>query len=115
MANRVAVATRHPSRQFLAHAALHDHRRSDGAIDYQNVGADSPLEALKGLHAEARGSKAVLLEGDRLLFPILPIGTLTGALGGDRGANHRSRYRRDDGDCGGRTLADRRSVHWKAA
>jgi hypothetical protein len=52
-----------------------------GAISYQNVGADRPLEALKALHAEALASKAVLLEGDRLLFPILPIGTLQGRFG----------------------------------
>lgn len=37
-------------------------------IDYHNVGADSPLEALNRLHAEALGTKALRLEGDRLVF-----------------------------------------------
>jgi hypothetical protein len=40
--------------------------------------SDGWVEALKGVHAEALGSKAVLLEVDRLAFPILPIGTLCG-------------------------------------
>jgi hypothetical protein len=68
-------------------------------IDYHNVGADSPLEALNRLHAEALGTKALRLEGDRLVFADPADRELyAGALGGDRRANHRSRHRRDDGE-----------------
>jgi hypothetical protein len=37
-------------------------------IDYDNVGADSPIEALNRLHADALGTKAVRPGGDRLVF-----------------------------------------------
>jgi hypothetical protein len=37
-------------------------------IDYHNVGTDSSPEARSCIHAEALGTKAVRLDGDRLAF-----------------------------------------------